>query len=137
MTSPNMSAIRDLYAAFGSGDIPAVLATMDPEIVWYEAENFPYADRNPYTGPQAILEGVFARCGSEWDGFAVNMDTLIDAGDTIIATGRYAGTYKKTGQAINPQAVHIWTMKDGKAVHFQQHIDTLDVAVATGAAQRG
>jgi uncharacterized protein len=36
---------------------------------------------------------------------------------------------------MNPQAVHIWTMKEGKAIRFQQHIDTLDVAKATGLAK--
>jgi ketosteroid isomerase-like protein len=135
MTATNISIIEGLYAAFGSGDIPAVLSCLDPAIIWHEAENFPYDDGNPYVGPQAVLEGVFARCASEWDGFAVQMDTLIDAGDIVIATGRYAGTFKATGQAMNPQAVHIWTMENGKAVRFQQYIDTLDVALATGAAQ--
>jgi hypothetical protein len=37
---------------------------MDPSIEWNEAENFIYADRNPYVGPQAVLEGVFTRLGS-------------------------------------------------------------------------
>jgi ketosteroid isomerase-like protein len=35
---------------------------------------------------------------------------------------------------MNPQAVHIWRIADGKAVAFQQHIDTLAVARATGTA---
>ena len=39
---------------------------------------------------------------------------------------------KATGKAMNPQAVHVWTLKDGKAVAFQQYIDTLDVAQAIG-----
>ena len=33
----------------------------DPEIVWNEAESIPYADRNPYVGPQQVAEGVFGR----------------------------------------------------------------------------
>ena len=132
MSSQNYDAIKGLYDAFAIGDIPNVLAVLHEDIIWNEAENFPYADNNPYQGPQAVLEGVFARCGGEWDGFAVHMNTLYDAGDHIIATGKYLGTYKQTGVSMNPQAVHIWTMKEGKAIRFQQHIDTLDVAKATG-----
>lgn len=47
------------------GDIPAVLSDMHPAIVWNEAENFPYADGNPYISPQTVLEGVLACCIGE------------------------------------------------------------------------
>lgn len=131
--SPNTQLVSDIYASFAQGDIPAVLGCFSPEIVWHEAENFPYADGNPYHGPEAVLNGVFARCGGEWDGFAVEIDEIIDAGDTIIATGRYLGTYKATGKPQNTQIAHIWRIKDGKAVAFQQHADTLHVARVTGS----
>ncbi|HEX8300876.1 hypothetical protein [Sphingomonas sp.] len=41
---------------------------------------------------------------------------------------------KATGLPMDVQALHVWTLAGGKAVHFQQHIDTLAVARATGAA---
>ena len=123
----NLETIKNLYDSFAIGDVPNVLAGMHEKIEWNEAENFPYADNNPYIGPQAILEGVFGRCMTEWEGFAANMTTLYDAGDHIIATGRYAGKNAVSGKTMNPQAVHIWTLKDGKIIKFQQHIDTLHV----------
>ena len=73
---------------------------------------------------------MFARCVGEWNGFAVAMDDLIDGDDRVVALGRYNGTYKNTGRAMNPQAVHVWSLKDGKVVRFQQFIDTLDAAGA-------
>jgi ketosteroid isomerase-like protein len=63
--SPSVRLIRSLYDAFARGDVPGVLACMSPGIVWNEAENFPYADGNPYVGPAAVAGGVFARCASE------------------------------------------------------------------------
>ena len=51
MSQENVQLIRGVYEAFGRGDIPAVLAQMDQSIEWNEAENFIYADRNPYVGP--------------------------------------------------------------------------------------
>ncbi|MGZ6016462.1 MAG: nuclear transport factor 2 family protein [Phenylobacterium sp.] len=134
MSSANEDLIRGLYAAFATGDVPAILGAMSPDIVWNEAENFRYADNNPYRGPEAVAGGVFGRIGAEWDGFAAKMDTIHDAGDTIIATGRYTGVFKATGKAMNAQAVHVWTIKDGKAATFQQYVDTLQAARATGAA---
>ena len=46
MSQSNLEKIKELYQALQRGDGPAALGALDPEIVWYEAENFPYADRN-------------------------------------------------------------------------------------------
>ena len=134
MSAENVSLVKGIYAAFGSGDVPAAIAAMSPAITWNEAENFPYADGNPYVGPDAIVGGVFARLASEWDGFQVEPEHFLDAGDTVVVLGRYAGAFRGTGRAMNPQAAHIWTLADGKAARFQQLVDTLAVARATGAA---
>lgn len=133
MSAENVAIVRSLYHAFAEGDVAAVLGKMSPDIVWMEAENFPYADRNPYRGPEAVAQGVFARCVGEWNGFAVAMDDLIDGGDRVVALGRYRGECKMTGRRMHPQAVHVWTLRDGKVVAFQQYVDTLEVARATGA----
>ena len=133
MSQANVDLIRSIYDAFAAGDVPAVLGAMSPDIVWNEAENFPYADGNPYRGPEAVLNGVFARCIGEWDGFAVVPEEFLDAGDTVVVLGRYRGTYKATGKAMNPQLAHVWRIADGKAAQFQQYADTLQVARVTGA----
>jgi ketosteroid isomerase-like protein len=133
MSQENVGLIRSLYEAFGRGDVPSVLAAMDPAIEWNEAEGFPYADKNPYVGPAAVVEGVFARLGGEWDGFSVAPEELLDAGNTVVATGRYGGAYKKTGTRIHAQFAHVWKLRGGKVVKFQQYTDTLPAAKAVGA----
>jgi uncharacterized protein len=126
----NADIVRGAYDAFAKGDIPAVLGVMTPDIVWTEAENFPYADHNPYVGPDAILQGVFARLGGEWEGFAVALEELIDAGDVIVALGRYRGLYKATGKSIDAQFAHIWRFKDRKVTRFDERTDTLQATRA-------
>ena len=137
MINSNLNAVKALYDAFAAGDIPAALALMADDIEWREAENFPLADRNPYVGPQAVLEGVFMRLGDDLDEFAVQPERYIDGGDSVVMTGRYSAIAKATGRPVNPQVVHIWTVEGGKLATFQQHIDTLAVALATGAATPG
>jgi ketosteroid isomerase-like protein len=132
MSENSVEVIRSMYLAFAVGDVPAVLEKMDPRVEWNEAENFPYADGNPYIGPDAVVKGVFARLGDEWDGWSLAIDELLDAGDTVVATGRYSGTYKETGGAINAQFVHVWKVRDRKAVSFQQYTDTAQVQRAMG-----
>jgi uncharacterized protein len=132
MSQANVDVVKSLYEAFGKGDVPVVLAAMDPGIVWNEAENFPYADRNPYIGPTAVVEGVFARLGGEWEYFKLAVEEVLDAGDTVVSRGRYDAAYKKTGGKISAQFAHFWKLRDGKVLTFQQYTDTLQVAKAIG-----
>ena len=134
MSASNVAAVKAIYEAFGTGNIPAAIDGMSPEIVWNEADDFPYADRNPYVGPQAILEGVFGRIAAEWDGFGAKVEELLDAGDTVIALGRYSGAYKATGKSQDTQFVHVWRLRDGKVVRFQQYANTLHAARVIGQA---
>jgi len=128
MSQENVAVVRGLYEAFGRGDVPAVLGQMDQGIEWNEAENFIYADRNPYVGPQAVLEGVFMRLGSEWEGFTVTPEAWLDAGDRIVVLGTYSGTHKATGRQVRAQFAHIWSVREGSVVRYQQYTDTKQFA---------
>lgn len=132
VSSPgNVAVVDGLYQAFSKGDIPAALATMDPDIVWNEAENFPYADNNPYIGPKAVLEGVFARIGAEWEYWKLNDIQLHDmSNNQVLATLRYGAKHKQTGKVIDSQTAHLFTLKNGKIVAFQQFTDTRQAAEA-------
>lgn len=129
----NSKIVKDLYAAFANGDVPGVLGTFESGIEWNEAESFPYADGNPYLGPQAVAEGVFQRIVTDMDGFTVTPENFIDAGETVVVEGRYRGTMKSTLVPVNAQFVHIWHMRDGKIIRFQQYTDTKQWAHAFGS----
>ena len=124
MSQDNVNTVRGMYEAFGRGDITAVLAALDPKIEWWEAENFIYADNNPYVGPKAVLEGVFMRLVSEWDGFAVSPSEVLDAGEIAIGCGHYSGKYKKNGRNVRAQFAHFFSFRDGKIIKFQEYTDT-------------
>ncbi|MGY6551507.1 MAG: nuclear transport factor 2 family protein [Erythrobacter sp.] len=128
----NQQIVEALYAAFDQGDIAGAAALMADDIVWNEAENNKLADRNPYIGPAAVVEGVFGRLGEDFDGFAVEIGTLIAAGDHVAMQGHYRATAKATGTVINPEIVHWWTAKGGKITAYQQHVDTLMLARVIG-----
>ena len=131
--SDNAAIICQTYEDFAEGNVPAVLAAMAPDIEWNEAENFPYAAGNPYRGPQAVLDGVFMPINTDFDGFTVRPGEIVDAGDTIIMLGRYTGTHRATGKALDAQVAHVWRLRDGKITRFQQYADTLHTARVTGA----
>ena len=129
----NVEILQGGYEAFGRGDVPSVLAVFDPNIEWRQAEGNPYKpDGHAWIGGDAILQNLFMRLGTEWDGFTVTPEKLHDAGDTVVAECRYTGVYKATGKSINAQACHVWTFRDAKATSFQQYLDTGQMQDAMG-----
>lgn len=132
MSKESVNVVNIMYEAFASGNIPQIIAALDPQVEWWEAENFIYADQNPYVGPNAVLEGVFMRIFNEWEGFTVSPDKVLDAGDTAIGHGYYSGTYKKNGQRVRAQFAHFFTFRNGKVVKFQQYTDTAQFLNAVG-----
>ena len=123
----NSDIIKGLYDAFAKGDVPGVLAVMDPMINWTEAEGFIYG--GTYIGPDAILENVFMKFATEWEGFSAVPGHFVDDGDnTVVALGTYSGKYLKTGKSISVPFAHVWTLRDGRIVRFDQHTDTLVMA---------
>jgi uncharacterized protein len=93
-------------------------------------ENFIYADHNPYVGPQAVLEGVFMRLAAEWEGFTVTPEEWLDAGNHVVVLGSYTGRHKESGKEVRAQFAHVWGVKHGRVVRFQQYTDTKQFADA-------
>lgn len=132
MNSDHAAVIRQLYDAFGRGDVATVLGAFDTQIDWREAEGFPYADGNPYVGPNAVAQGVFGRLVGDWDDFRVQLAEILPTPDGAVALGRYSGKYKATGRAVDAQFAHVWRIKDGRISGFQQYTDTAQFNRAIG-----
>ncbi len=127
----NFEIVKSIYDNFAKGDIPAFLAVLDPKVEWNEAENFIYADGSPYIGPDSFNKGVLARIGADWEYWKIGELQLTDmSNNMVLATGRYQAKNKNTGKEINAQVAHVWTLKSGKVVIFQQYTDTKQVAEA-------
>jgi hypothetical protein len=118
----NYEIIRDHYVASADGDIDGMFAPFSPDIVWKEMDGFPYA--GTYHGMDELMAGVFERIGEDWDGFRVEIDELIDGGDTIVALGHYHATYKATGKPMKARVAHVWRLEGGQVVGFEQFADT-------------
>ncbi len=123
----NADIIRGLYDSFAKGDVPAVLGAFDENISWTEAEGFMYG--GTYVGPSSVLENVFMKLGTEWEGFAAVPGKIVDGGDgNVVAIGTYSGKYLKTGKSTMVPFAHEWELRDGKIITFRQHTDTAVIA---------
>lgn len=52
--SSGLEVVKRLYDAFSRGDSAGILAQLNDELNWNEAENFMLSDRNPYRSPAEV-----------------------------------------------------------------------------------
>jgi len=128
LSQGNISVINGIYEAFGQRDFAAVLDMFGPTIEWIAAVNSPLADRSPYRGLDEVREGPLMRIAANFGSLLVRVDEIFSAGDKVVALGFYDGVYKTNGKRFQAQVAHIWTIADGKAVKFQQYVDTYQLA---------
>jgi uncharacterized protein len=125
----HLNVVKDLYAAFGARDRAAILRLFDPQIEWIQNEGFPGGGR--YVGAETVLNEVFRRLRLEWEVWQAIVEEWLDAGDTIIALGEYRGTHRLTGKSMKAAFAHVYRIRQGHIVKFQQYTDTRKIAEAT------
>jgi uncharacterized protein len=115
--------VKRSYAAFADGDLDGVLADLHPEIEWQQAQGLPHG--GVYHGVTEVRRNIFEPLDAEWwSEFAAEPSEFLDAGDDVVVLGRYLGVAKGTGKLLDVPFVHVWTVKEGKAVLFRQFLDT-------------
>ena len=124
MSSENVTRLQGWYEAFGRGDMPTVLAAMDPNIEWNEpqAPGLPFS--GVHRGPQAVANEVFGTVPTSLEEFAVVPHEFIDAGDRVIVLGEFRGKGKARGTPFVAPFVHVFTFRDGKVTRLQNYTDT-------------
>lgn len=127
-----LGVVREFYERLGRGDVPGVLALLDPEVRWTEAEGFPYYS-GTWIGPQAVLDKLLKRIAADWTGFAATPKDHLSDGSRIVSFGTYRGVYKQTGRAMRADFAHVWTVADGKITSFLMYADTAKVREALSA----
>jgi ketosteroid isomerase-like protein len=129
MSAQNVQVLRDGYAAFARQDVAAVLAAFDESIEWHTPDSLPFG------GTHRGHEGVgafFGALAEHWQELSVEPEEFIDGGDTIVVLARNRAT--GAGGSVDATVVHVWRMRDGKAVSFTEFMDTARTLRALGQA---
>jgi ketosteroid isomerase-like protein len=117
MSPALVAALREVYAEWARGNFRAGRELLDPDMVF---ETFTGDEGTVSTRGLAELE-VRMRQTMElvWSDFRVEADDFIDAGDTILVTGRIVGRGRGSGVDVAGHVFMVWTFRDGLAVRQQ------------------
>jgi ketosteroid isomerase-like protein len=122
MGEQSVEVVKGLYAAFGKGDVPAVLGAMAADIEWCEAEGMPYG--GVYHGGEEVAQNVFGPLLEDIPNFAVTPEQFFASEDAVAVVARYTGSGKATGKELDLPVVHVWDVRSGKIARFRQFVDT-------------
>lgn len=124
----NVEIVKQGYQYFSEGNIEAVLELFQPELKWDACQGFPYIQgEGIFIGGNDVVQNVFAKIPENMDGFRIDIRELFGSGDKVVMVGHYRGVYKETGNEFKANATHVWTIKDGKATHFFQAVDSAEI----------
>jgi ketosteroid isomerase-like protein len=122
----NLEIIKSTYEGETSEENGKNLAKyVVKNISWTEAKGFPYA--GTYIGLESISKNVFSRLGNEWIGYKFTPEDYVAGEDKVVAYGTYTGIYRKTNVSFEARVAHVWKLKDGKIISFEQFVDSQPV----------
>ena len=125
MSQQNIGLVQSGYAAFGRGDIPGFLSLLDATVDWNTPgpSDLPIAGRR--RGPAQVGE-FFGRLAGLIEFEQFEPTSFLADGDKVVVIGHEKYKVKATGKSISGDWCHVFTVRNGKIVAFQEFIDTAE-----------
>lgn len=130
-----IETVRQMYEAFGRGDVPAILARLAPDVQW-EHDTFP--NPVPWLQPLNGRDNVvrfFEVLGAQVEFHSFVPRELLAQGSLVVSLVDFEATVRATGKrVIERDEVHLWRFNDqGLVQRFRHRADTWQHAMALKA----
>ncbi len=127
--------VRQMYEAFGRGDIQAILNQLADDVTWVTPGHPSLPTTGRRRGKNEVAKFFTAvNDAMTFDKFEPR--DFISQGERVVALGSYAGTGKPTGKRFEADWAMVWTFRGGKVAAMQEYTDTAatDQALLASAA---
>ena len=127
---PKIEAVQRLYAAYGRGDVDAVLAELADDVDWAaEAASTSVPWYGAYRGKSDVPR-FFKEIGSNVDVTEFALVGCTSNETDVVATIHWSYTVHATGKTAAMYMQHWWRFADGKIVFFRGSEDSEQSAAA-------
>lgn len=135
-TAANVATVQDIYAAFGRGDIPAILEVIADDCRWEAwADNSAQRAGVPYLQLRVGASGVaeFFAAVAELDIHHFQVLGLLTGRDQVAAEILIDASTPAGGR-FRDEELHLWTLSDdGRIIRLRHYVDTTKhIAAAAG-----
>jgi ketosteroid isomerase-like protein len=131
MSEENVALVRRAFDAYTRGDIDAVLALCDEDILVTQAEEVPGVPPQQ-RGHAGVLE-AFGIWPEQWDDFQVEIkEILADPGDQVVVATRQSGRGKQSGVEVEAEFTFLFAIRDGKITEWRIFVHESQALAAAG-----
>jgi hypothetical protein len=127
VSSHNVELVRTIYAHFRAGDNDAALAHIHPAVVIRDRPEGP--DPQVYRGHAGVLRSLGSN-RSAFESLDLVPEEFVDHGDQVVVVFRFRGIGRESGIPVDERLAHLWTIRDGKAVHMTVHSSRAEALAA-------
>jgi ketosteroid isomerase-like protein len=130
MSQENVDLVRGSIGAFNSGDWDESLEYMDEGIEWRAP--FVVLDQDTYVGRDGVRT-FWTAWTDNFEGFRLEVEDLIDAGDDVVVVARISGEGIASGAGVrsNPFA-HVVRLRNGKIRRWEMYESAQEALEAVG-----
>ena len=126
MSQENVEIVRRSYEHFmANGELLA-----GADLVW-DVSNLGWPDQQIYLGVDGARQ-FNAEWAGAWDGWEVEVEEYIDAGERVVVLLRQRGRSKATGIPVDMRFAQVWTFRDGQAIRMQMYASPDDALEDAG-----
>jgi uncharacterized protein len=130
MAAGDLEIVRRGYDAFNRGDVAAVLAVLDPEVVWHAPPNLP--ESGAFRGRDQVRRWLESY-GDAWEETGVDIEEIREEGDRVVAQVRVSGRGRGSGIPVSGNSdLHVWKLRDGLVYFVRMYQGTVDALEAEG-----
>jgi uncharacterized protein len=118
----NLEVVRNTYAAFGRGDLEGILALLDPQVSWRTPGPPDLPTAGLRRGIAAVRE-FFGLLLSRFDIQDFRPADFLAQDDKVVVIGTSREGPKGTGRLVDFRWVHVFRIRNGKIVEFEEPAD--------------
>jgi uncharacterized protein len=120
----NLATVKAIYDAFGQGNIPFILETVDENFTWTDPCDPAKAPQGgTFVGREGFM-GFFQKLGGSVDTTLWEVENYVADGNDVVATGKHGIAVKSTGKSEVNDWIMNWHFKNGKPVSGRSYFDT-------------
>jgi ketosteroid isomerase-like protein len=128
MSQQNVETIRRGYEHWhATGEIRA-----HPDFIW-DVSGLGWPDQQIYPGAEGAAR-FNAEWADAWDGWELQVEEYIDAGESVVTIVTQRGRSKTTGIPVDMRFAQVWTFRDGQAIGMKMYADTEEALQAAGVS---
>lgn len=128
--APEKQVVMKFFEAVGRRDVAAVRSILAEDVEFFvdvDPSLMPFGGRTE--GVDAAVNMLLGSAGMV-EGLAVNIKWMLSEGEKIVVLINEQATLPDTGRSYSVDSVHVYTVRDGKIMRFENRFNPLPMLQA-------